>query len=103
MTNIELGVTILKVGNMNGMKVITADAFTLGEVDGAHTDTATWQITHLDVELTKDATKELNFKKPRFGALKVTLPITAVKQVGDVMTLNKSLLEFKNLKEVKAE
>ena len=88
---------------MNGMKVITADAFTLGEIDGAHTNTATWQITHLDVELTKEATKELNFKKPRFGALKVTLPITAVKEVGDVMTLNKSLLEFKNLKEVKAE
>jgi hypothetical protein len=31
------------------------------------------------------------------------LPITAVKQVGDVITLNQSLLEFKNLKECKAE
>jgi sporulation protein YlmC with PRC-barrel domain len=81
---------------MNGMKVITADAFTLGEVDGTHTDMATWQITHLDVELTKEATKELNFKKPRFGSLKVSLPITAVKKVGDVITLNKSLLEFKS-------
>ena len=89
---------------MNGMKVITADAFNLGEVDGAHADTGPfWRITHLDVELTKEATKELNFKKPMFGALKVSLPITAVKEVGDVMTLNKSLLEFKNLKEVKAE
>jgi sporulation protein YlmC with PRC-barrel domain len=93
----------LKVGNMNGMKVITADAFTLGEVDGAHADTATWQITHLDVELTKEATKELNFKKPRFGSLKVSLPITAVMEVGDVITLNKSLLEFKDLEEVEAE
>ena len=98
-----LGVLILKVGNMNGMKVITADAFTLGEVNGAHADTATWQITHLDVELTKEATRELNFKKPMFGALKVSLPITAVKEIGDVITLNKSLLEFKDLKEVKAE
>ena len=88
---------------MNGMKVITADAFTLGEVDGTHVDFATWRLTHLDIELTRDATKELNFKKPRFGSLKVSLPITAVKEVGDVMTLNKSLLEFKNLKEVKAE
>jgi len=93
----------LKVGNMNGMKVITADAFRLGEVDGAHADTGTWQITRLDVELTKEATKELNFKKPMFGSLKVSLPITAVKEVGDVITLNKSLLEFKDLKEVKAE
>jgi sporulation protein YlmC with PRC-barrel domain len=88
---------------MNGMKVITADAFRLGEVDGAHADTETWQITNLIVELTKEATKELNFKKPLFGSLTVCLPIAAVKQVGDVITLNKSLLEFKDLKEVKAE
>jgi hypothetical protein len=52
---------------MNGMKVITADAYRLGEVDGAHADTGTWQITSLIVELTKEATKELNFKKPMFG------------------------------------
>jgi sporulation protein YlmC with PRC-barrel domain len=93
----------LKVSHMNGMKVITADAFTLGEVDGAHADTGTWQITNLIVELTKEATKELNFKKPMFGSLTVCLPITAVKQVGDVITLNKSLLEFKDLEEVEAE
>jgi len=103
LTNSVSGVLTLKVGNMNGMKVITADAFRLGEVDGAHADTATWQITHLDVELTKEATKELNFKKPMFGSLTVCLPITAVKEVGDVITLNKSLIEFKNLKECKAE
>ena len=88
---------------MNGMEVITADAFTLGEVDGAHADTGTWQITRLDVELTKEATRELGFKKPMFGSLKVCLPVAAVKQVGDVITLNKSLLEFKSLKECKAE
>ena len=93
----------MKVSNMNGMKVITADAFRLGEVDGAHADTETWQITNLIVELTKEATKELNFKKPLFGSLTVCLPIAAVKQVGDVINLNKSLLEFKDLKEVKAE
>ena len=93
----------MKVSNMNGMKVITADAFRLGEVDGAHADTGTWQITNLIVELTKEATKELNFKKPMFGSLTVCLPITAVKEIGDVITLNKSLIEFKDLKEVKPE
>ena len=103
LTNLILGVLILKVGNMNGMKVITADAFTLGEIEGAHADTATWQITHLDVTLTKEATRELGFKKPMLGSLTVCLPVTVVKQVGDVITLNKSLLEFKSLKECKAE
>jgi len=97
------GVLFLKVGNMNGMKVITADAFTLGEVNGAHADTGTWQITNLDVGLTKEATRELGFKKPMLGSLTLCLPINTVKKVGDVITLNKSLLELKNLKECKAE
>jgi len=88
---------------MNGMKVITADAYTLGEVEGAHVDTDTWKITHLDVGLTKEATRELGFKKPMLGSLSVCLPITVVKNFGDVITLNKSLQEFKNLKECKSE
>jgi sporulation protein YlmC with PRC-barrel domain len=88
---------------MNGMKVITADAYTLGEVEGAHVDTDTWKITHLDVGLTKEATRELGFKKPMLGSLSVCLPITVVKNFGDVITLNKSLQEFKNLKECKGE
>jgi len=88
---------------MNGMKVITANAYTLGEVDGAHVDTDTWTITHLDVGLTKEATRELGFKKPMLGSMSVCLPITVVKNFGDVITLNKSLQEFKNLKECKGE
>jgi sporulation protein YlmC with PRC-barrel domain len=88
---------------MNGMKVITADAYTLGEVEGAHADTDTWKITHLDVGLTKEATRELGFKKPMLGSLSVCLPVIVVKNFGDVITLNKSLPEFKNLKECKGE
>ena len=93
----------MKVSKLNGMKVITSDAFTLGEVDGAHADTETWQITHLDVALTKETTRELGFQKPILGSVTVCLPVTAVKNVGDVVTLNKSLLEFKSLKECNAE
>ena len=88
---------------MKGMKVITADAYTLGEVEGAHVDTNAWKITHLDVGLTKEATRELGFKKPMLGSLSVCLPIAVVKNFGDVITLNKSLQEFKNLKECKGE
>ena len=93
----------LKVNKLNGIAVITSDAYTLGEVDGAHADINTWNITHLDVELTKEATAELGFKKPLLGSLTVCLPINTVKKVGDVITLNNSLLELKNLKECKTE
>ena len=85
------------------MKVITANAYTLGEVEGAHVDTDEWKITHLDVGLTKEATKELGFKKPLLGSLAVCLPITIVNEFGDVITLKRSLQELKNLEECKAE
>ena len=98
-----MGVLILKLGNVGRMKVITTDAFTLGEVTGAQGDTETWKITHLDVTLTKETTMELGFKKPIFGSVTVCLPVTAVKKVGDVVTLNKSLIEIKSLKECKAK
>ena len=88
---------------MNGMKVITADAFTLGEVDGARADIETWQITHLDVALTKETTSELGLKKPILGSLTVCLPVTAVKKVGDVIALKMSIMEFKDMKECKVE
>lgn len=91
----------MKVSKLNGKSVITSDAYTLGEVDGAHADISEWNITHLDVELTKEAGEELGFKKPLFGSVTVCLPIDAVNNVGDVITLNKSLLELKKLKECK--
>jgi sporulation protein YlmC with PRC-barrel domain len=93
----------LKVSKMDGMKVITADAYILGEVEGAHANTDTWKITNLDVGLTKDATKELGFKKPILGTLSVCLPVSAVKSFGDVITLHQSLIEFRKLKECKVE
>jgi sporulation protein YlmC with PRC-barrel domain len=89
----------LKVSKLNGMKVITDDAYNLGEVAGAHADIGIWSLTHLDVELTKEATEELGFKKPFLGSITVCLPVSAVKTVGDVVTLNASLLDLKSLKE----
>jgi len=86
---------------MNGTKVITANAYVLGEVDGAEVDTNKWKVTHLDVSLTKEATEELGFKKPFLGSLKLCLPVTIIKEFGDVITLKNSLQELKNLKECK--
>ena len=85
------------------MKVITADAYTLGEVNGAHVNTATWKIVNLDISLTKETVKELGLKKPILGSLLVCLPVNEVNEVGDVITLKGTLQEFKNLKECQIE
>ena len=87
----------MKASKINGLKVITADAYEFGEVDGTHVDVQTWMTTHLDVELTKDAAEELGLTKPRFGSVTVSLPIMYVKQVADVITLHKSISDMKIL------
>ena len=93
----------MRVIELNGMKVITANAYTLGEVEGAHFDTDKWKITNLDVNLTKETIEELGFKKPFLGSVIICLPVSLVKGFGDVITLKKSLQEVKGLKECKSD
>jgi sporulation protein YlmC with PRC-barrel domain len=50
---------LVSVSKLNGKKVIGANAYVLGEVSGADVDTEKWQITHLHVSLTDEATRNL--------------------------------------------
>ena len=103
----------MKVNKLNGMKIITLDAYTLGEVTGAHFNTNTWKITNLDLKLSKEATVELGFekpklvelglKKPKLGAIMLCLPVDYVNNIGNVVTLKQSLKVFKDLKECTIE
>lgn len=86
---------------MSGIRVITLDAYKLGEVDGVHADTNDWKITDLEVKLTKEAAKEIGIKYPKFGSLTVCLPIFYIRQFGDVVVLKHDLKQFKNLNECK--
>ncbi len=82
---------------LKGKRVVGANAFILGNVEGAEVDVKTWQVTHLHVGLTKDSTEQLAFKKPKLGHLVVLLPINVIKAVGDVVSLDKSTAELKSL------
>jgi len=86
---------------MVGKGVIGANAYLLGEVTGADIDTEKWQVTHLHVSLTDDATRELGYKKPFMGSVIVCLPVQVIQAVGDVITLNKGINELKNVVEPK--
>ena len=77
--------------------MIGANAYTLGEVTGADVDTEKWQITHLHVSLTDEATRELGFKKPFLGSVIVCLPINIIQATGDVVSLSKSINELRNV------
>jgi sporulation protein YlmC with PRC-barrel domain len=94
---------MMDVSKLNGVNVITANSFTLGEIDGSNVDTNSWKLTHLKVELTDEATRELGFSKPMLGSIKLCLPIENVAGFGDVVTLNKSLIDLKGISECKAK
>jgi len=91
---------MVKVSEINGNKVITTDAFNVGKVSGAEMNDQ-WKITHVYVDLTKDATNELGFKKPVLGHITICLPVKLIQGLGDVITLTKTREELKGIPECK--
>ncbi len=90
---------VVSANRLNGRRVISTDAYTLGEVERVNVDTDKWQVTDLLISLTEQAIRELAFKKPFLGSVMICLPVAHIQAVGDVITLNKPLQELKDLKE----
>ena len=93
----------MKVAYLNGMKVITSEAQVLGEVEGTEISIDDWKVTHLHISLTKDISEKFNLKKPLLGSISVCLPITTVKAVGDVISIDKTIEDLKYMKEFKIQ
>lgn len=91
---------MVKVSELNGKKVITTDAFNVGKLSGAEMD-KNWKITHVHIELSKDATSELGFKKPVLGHVTICLPVNLIQGFGDMVTLNKTREDLKGIPECK--
>ena len=84
---------------LNGLKVVTTDAYALGEVDGIEFDIQKATITHIRVDLTKEAANELRLKKPFYGSVIVCVPLSFIQAYGHVINLNVPLSTVKTLKE----
>ena len=91
----------MKFSKLDGMKVVSLDAFRVGEISGIEIDTKRWDVTHIHIELTDEAIKELSFKKPIFGNINICLPIGYVKAIGDFVTLSRKLDGLKRIPECK--
>jgi sporulation protein YlmC with PRC-barrel domain len=91
---------MVDVSGLNGKNVITSDAFHVGKASGAEMD-GHWKITHLHVDLSKEATRELGYSKPVLGHITVCLPVELVQALGDVVTLNKTRADLKGIPECK--
>jgi sporulation protein YlmC with PRC-barrel domain len=93
----------MKIANLNGKKVITSEAQVLGEIEGAEVDINEWKVTGLHINLEKEFIEKFNFKKPLFGSVIVRLPVTTIKAVGDVISLDKTFEELKYMREFKVQ
>lgn len=88
---------------LDGMHVITADAYLLGEVEGTEIDTTEWKVTHLRVALSEEAVEEFGLKKPFLSSIRICLPTSYVNKFGNVVTLKADLQALKGIPECKTD
>jgi sporulation protein YlmC with PRC-barrel domain len=89
----------VSVDKLFGKNIIGAGGYILGELKGVEVNTITWQVTHLQVKLSNQASEELGFKK-RFRSSTVCMPVSLVSAVGDVITIGKALNELSKNPEI---
>jgi len=90
----------VNVNILLGKSVIAADARLVGAVTGVEVELMPkWEVTHLHVSLTEETTRELGYKKPFLGSVDVILPISIVKAVGDLISLDKKIDDLRDLVE----
>jgi len=93
----------MKVGILNGKRVITSDGKVLGEVDDTDINIENWTVTHLHVSLNKEISEALHFESPLLGSVRVCLPISSINVASEVIVLNKSLEELEMMDEFKLQ
>jgi hypothetical protein len=58
-----------------------------------------WQIIHLHVSLIEETTRELGYKKPFLGSVEVLLPVSIVKAIGDLVSIDRRIEELRDVVE----
>jgi sporulation protein YlmC with PRC-barrel domain len=90
---------VISFENLVGLKVLTSEAFSLGEVRGALVDTEKWNIKYIHVKINDEAATKLGFKK-RFRSSTVCVPINMIVAVGDYVTIGRSLEQLSESQEI---
>lgn len=85
--------------NIEGKQVIGTKGKIVGEVEGFDLELETWKVTGLQVGLTDEATTQLGFKRPFFSRVVVIIPSKIVSEVGNFITLDKSIDSLESLVE----
>jgi sporulation protein YlmC with PRC-barrel domain len=81
---------------IEGKEVVSAKGNVVGEVEGLDVELSNWQVTALQVGLTDYTATELGFKRPVLSKVIVIVPASAVDEVGNFVTLDKSIVNLKS-------
>jgi sporulation protein YlmC with PRC-barrel domain len=88
---------LLKVEDIIGDEVLSADAKVVGTVDGIGVDTEGWKGMVLRIQVTKGMEDLLGVKKPLFGAARFYFQVTYVENIAHVVTLSRNADALKEI------
>ncbi|MCJ7517729.1 MAG: hypothetical protein MUO18_07195, partial [Methanomassiliicoccales archaeon] len=91
------GLGMLKMEDIVGLEVISADARVMGIVEGIGIDVDEWKIPALRIALKKGVEETIGMKKPLFSSAKLYLKTSGVESISDTITLNPDLRDVKSL------
>ena len=84
---------------IEGKRVESANGTIVGNVEALDVNLNSWSVTGLQVGLTDEAATELGFKRPILSKVVVVIPVEAVGEVENFVTLDKSIGDLKSLVE----
>jgi sporulation protein YlmC with PRC-barrel domain len=91
---------LVSAESFRGKKVIGIKGLLIGEVEGLDIDIDNWRATHVRIHLTDDVAKQLGYRTSLINIRSnpmISLPVEAIDQVGDVVTIKDSFKELKDL------
>jgi len=92
---------VVTAESIKGKKVIGVKGVMIGQIDAIDIDIQTWRATHIRVALSEDVAKQLGYRTGLVRSMVnkpiISLPVDAIDQVGDVITIKDSIKEVKDL------
>lgn len=89
----------METAKLEGKKVFSASGYHVGDVEALDVEVPGWKVTGLQVGLTDDAATELGFKRPVLSKVVVIIPTSVVSEIGNFVTLDKTVENLKSLVE----
>ncbi|MGD1060630.1 MAG: PRC-barrel domain-containing protein [Methanomassiliicoccales archaeon] len=88
---------MIKVEDIIGDEVLSADAKVVGTVEGIGVDTEGWKGRVIKIQVTKGMEETLGVKKPLFGSARFFFEVTYVENIADIITVSRKAAAMKEI------